>query len=134
MMTMNFLAVLAGAVIFMALGAIWYGPLFAKTWTAALGKTMEEAQAAGGIATAYGVTFVGALVTCFVMALAISGSGAIGAIGGALSGALLALGFVATSSLGSVIFEGRPFTLYLINNGYHLIAYSIVGALLAVWR
>ena len=134
MLELNYFAVGAGAVILMVLGALWYGPLFTKPWLAAMGKSMEEIQAQGGMAAAYGLSFAGALVTSFVMALVISGSGADNVISGALTGALLWLGFVATSSLGSVVFEGRAVTLYMINNGYHLVAYAIVGALLAVWR
>lgn len=134
MMGPNFLAVLVGAIIFMVLGALWYGPLFAKPWMAAMGKTMAEIQAEGGVAKAYALTFVGALITTLVMAMAIGGSGQTDLVGGAVTGAMVWLGFVATSSLGSVLFEGRPMTLYTINNGYHLVAYAIVGALLAAWR
>lgn len=134
MMGPNFLAVLVGAIIFMVLGALWYGPLFAKPWIAAMGKTMAEIQAEGGVAKAYALTFVGALITTLVMAMAIGGSGQMDLVGGAVAGALLWLGFVATSSLGSVVFEGRPVALYAITNGYHLVAYAIVGALLAAWR
>jgi len=43
------------------------------------------------------------------------------------------LGFVAVATLGSVTFEKRPLQLYLINNGYLLLALLIMGAVLAVW-
>ena len=134
MMELNYFAVGAGAVIMMVLGALWYGPLFTKPWLVAMGKSMEEIQAQGGMAGAYAISFAGALAASFVMALVISGSGVDNIIGGALTGALLWLGFVATSSLGSVVFEGRSVTLYMINNGYHLVGYTIVGALMAVWH
>jgi hypothetical protein len=43
------------------------------------------------------------------------------------------LGFVAVATLGSVTFEKRPLNLYLINNGFLLLALLLMGALLAVW-
>jgi hypothetical protein len=43
------------------------------------------------------------------------------------------LGFVAVATLGSVTFEKRPLQLYLINNGYLLLALLIMGTVLAVW-
>jgi hypothetical protein len=43
------------------------------------------------------------------------------------------LGFVAVATLGSVTFEKRPFKLYLINNGFLLLAPLLMGPLLAVW-
>ena len=134
MLELNYFAVGAGTVIMTVLGALWYGPLFTKPWLVAMGKSMEEIQAQGGMAGAYALSFAGALVASFVLALVISGSGVDTIIGGALTGALLCLGFVATSSLGGVLFEGRAVTLYLLSNGYHLVGYAIVGALLAVWR
>ena len=38
----NLLAVLAAAVATMVLGAIWYGPLFGKSWMSAHGYTPEK--------------------------------------------------------------------------------------------
>ena len=35
----NFLAVLVGGVINMAVGFVWYGPLFGKLWLRLIGKT-----------------------------------------------------------------------------------------------
>jgi hypothetical protein len=43
------------------------------------------------------------------------------------------LGFVAVATLGSVTFEKRPLNLYLINNGYLLLALLLMGVVLAVW-
>ena len=42
---MNYLAVLAGAVISLAIGALWYSPpLFGNAWLALIGKTKEQAE------------------------------------------------------------------------------------------
>jgi hypothetical protein len=37
------------------------------------------------------------------------------------------------ATLGSVTFEKRPLNLYLVNNGYLLLALLLMGAVLVVW-
>ena len=131
----NPLAVLVGAVIFMVLGALWYSPmLFANRWMAALGRDPAEMMAQGGMVQAYGLTFVGALISVLALAQVVMWSGASSITDGVVMGLVVAIGFVATASLGGVIFERRPKDVYLINLGYNLVAMMIVGALLAVWR
>ena len=43
------------------------------------------------------------------------------------------LGFVTTVQLTSVLFAKQPLKLYLINTGYQLVCYLVMGAILAVW-
>jgi hypothetical protein len=40
---------------------------------------------------------------------------------------------IAVTSFSAMLYEHRPFTLWLIGNGYQLIALLIMGAILAVW-
>src|SRR5688572_13895867 len=109
----NLLAVLAGAVINMVLGALWYSPmLFAPPWMAAIGKTEEEIQAQGGMAASYAITFVGALISIFTLALIVKWSSAVTVVDGALVGLIVAIGILATHSMQFVVFEGRPRELY----------------------
>ena len=42
--SVNWLAVLVGTVLSMALGALWYGPLFGQYWLKLIGKTEEELE------------------------------------------------------------------------------------------
>ncbi len=131
----SLLAVVAGAVVNMILGALWYSPLlFAKRWMAALGRNSEEMMAQGGMGAAYGVTFVAALISVFVLGLVVTWSGARTVVDGMLVGLLTAVGFLATTNLGTVVFEGRSREIYLINIGYNLVSMMLVGALLAVLR
>ena len=55
------------------------------------------------------------------------------AIDGAIVGIWLWLGFVATTMIGMVLWEGKPFRLYLINAGHVLAGLIVMGAILAVW-
>ena len=39
---LNYLAIILATVVMMALGFLWYGPLFAKQWLAAIGRTEDQ--------------------------------------------------------------------------------------------
>ncbi|MBI3253049.1 MAG: DUF1761 domain-containing protein [Candidatus Omnitrophica bacterium] len=131
-------AVFVAAAVHMAIGFLWYSPIgFAKIWMAAVGKTeadMKEACKRGGLWKTYGIYFSALLLLSTVLAYFIDYTGADSMADGIGVGAWAWLGFVATTSLGGVLFEKRPFRLYLINGGYALVGMVISGAILASWR
>jgi hypothetical protein len=69
-----------------------------------------------------------------VLAYFVRATGARNVFDGLKTGLWACVGFVLTTNLSSVLFESRPLGLYLINNGYHLIGFLLMGALLASWR
>jgi hypothetical protein len=131
----NYLAVLACGIVFMVVGALWYSPLlFAKPWMKAMGKSQEEIQAMQqGVWKSYFVSLIGALVMAFVLAHIIDYVKADTALKGAQTGVWMWIGFVITSSLGGILFEGRPKALYFIYNGYQLVSLVLMGIILALW-
>src|SRR5260221_409395 len=109
----NYLAVLAGAVVSMVIASVWYGPLFGKAWMKEVGmkpqKMTEKMKKA--MMKQYGLMFVGSLVMSYVLAhstifassyMHMDGVGA-----GLMSGFWSWLGFVAPVTLGSVLWEGK---------------------------
>lgn len=129
----NYWAVIVAAISSMVLGYVWYGPLFAKAWMKEIGKTEAEIRK-NAKPSMYGFTFVGALVTAYVLAHFVYYAGATTAANGALTGFWAWLGFVATSMLSIKIFENRSWNLYAINTGYYLVMFIIMGIILAVWQ
>ncbi|SRR3989344_175255 len=136
---MVYLEVLIAAVVSHALGFLWYGPLFGKKWMALMKfteKDMEKAKQKG-MAKTYSMSFVASLVTAAVLAFLvkdfvdITGATPVlwNALGGALVGALIWLGFVATKSLGSVFWEGKSWNLYFLNTAYDLVNLLLMGAI-----
>ena len=133
---MNYLAIIAGVIINQALGAGWYSAL-AKPWMAGVGLTMEDVEAVRGTARQwypYVVAIVSALVFTVGLAVVIQGLGAEGVVDGLILGLLAAIGFIATSYATTYSFEGRSVKIFLINTGYPVISYGIIGVLLAVWQ
>ena len=136
-MKIHYPAVVASAVAYWVLGALWYSPLlFSRPFIALKGWTPEQLAAiqAQSHAGEIGGAFLSSLVLAYALAHFVKFTGAETARTGMLTGFWLWLGFVLTTNLETVLFEGRPLGLYLINNGYHLVGFLGMGALLAVWR
>lgn len=134
--SLNYLAILVAGLVTMVLGAIWYSPpVFGKLWMSLsklTKKDMEEAKKKG-MAPLYVVQLISALVTSYVLAHFIDYLGAITWLDGVVAGFWLWLGFVATVTIGSVLWEGKSFKLYILNNAYNLLSLIIMGAILALW-
>ena len=134
--SLNYLAIIVGVIINQLLGAAWYRT-WGKPWMAAVGITSEDIEEMKGTAqqwSPYVVAIASALIFTFVLALLLQGMDADGVIHGLLLGLLIAVGFIATSYATTYSFEGRSPRLFLINIGYPLISYAVIGILLAVWQ
>lgn len=127
----NFWLVLLGAVIWMALGALWYSPaLFGKAWMELTGAKEEDLK---GNTKAYIGAFIIGLITTFVLALFVYQTDAQTAVEGAGVGFWAWLGFVAAVGFSGVIWEKLPLKLFFIHIVPVLAAFLINGAILAVW-
>jgi len=135
----NWLAVLVCVVFAMALGALWYGPLFGKQWMQMMGFTMESMDAAKkkGMAKSYIFMAIGALVMVFVLDHNLTFGSAYlhitGVSAGLQAGFWNWLGFVAPTTVGMVLWEGKPWKLWCIVAGYYLVSLLVMGVILAVW-
>lgn len=131
----NYVAVVAAAVVSMILGFLWYGPLFGKTWMALMKIKPKDIQAAKkkGMEKTMALGFLTMLIMAYVLAHFVDYAAATTAAAGATVGALAWLGFVATVTAGSVLWEGKPTKLYALNNAYQLVSLAAMGAILAVW-
>jgi surface polysaccharide O-acyltransferase-like enzyme len=137
-MGVNLWSVLVAAVATMILGFLWYSPLlFAKPWTLAMGydpndkAKMEEMRKGAG--KLYGITFLASLLSAFVLAKIIDVTTVSAVLYGMKIGFAVWLGFVTTVQLTATLFTRRPIKLYLIDTGYQLVCYLVMGAILAKW-
>ena len=131
----NYLAVIAAIAVNMIVGAVWYSPLlFARPWMAANGFTEEQIKAQGSATRGYIVSVIASVVIAFAIALFAQAAGAGAAIDGLLLGLAAGMGFVATTSATNYIFESRPLKLYLINAGYPVVSFTLIGLLIGAWQ
>jgi Protein of unknown function (DUF1761) len=132
----NLLAVLVGGVVIFGLGGLWYSPaLFAKKWTALMGKTEAEMKAsAGPTAGMFLGAFVCGLLESWTLAVVIGHFDVVTAAHGALAGALCWLGFAGATSFANALFSMKSKQLWLIDSGYNLVSFALVGLILGVWK
>ena len=90
--SVNWFAVIVSLVANMAVGAIWYGPLFGKPWMEELGLTQKDIES-GNMVKDYGIAILNSFLMAFILANVIAWSGASGVGGGLLAGFLMWLGF-----------------------------------------
>ncbi|HYK08587.1 MAG TPA: DUF1761 domain-containing protein [Candidatus Eisenbacteria bacterium] len=134
---MNYVAIVVAGIFNMALGFLWYGPVFGKMWMEFNGYTkdsMEKAKKDGSMGMKYGMMFVSALVLAYFMNWLVNVTGASNWMTGALIGGMAWLGFTATTQFGNWIFSGKKFGAFLIDTGYFLVSFAVFGALFAVWK
>ena len=134
----NYLAVLVAAVASMAVGFLWYGVLFMEPWRRLMGYTKENMGKMNMSANkAYMLQFVASLVMAYVLAHTLIFANyyldAEGAVAGVMAGFWNWLGFVAPITLGVVLWENKPWKLWLINASNYLVALVVMGVILAVW-
>jgi len=142
MVPVNYLAVIVSAALMMVLGGLWYGPILGKPWMTLMGfdpQKVADMQSKGmsGMWKNYAIMALGALVMSFVLAHAVIFAnaylGMAGVQGGLTTGFMSWIGFVAPVSVGTVLWEGKPWKLWFINTGYYFVGLLIIGALLSVW-
>jgi hypothetical protein len=127
----NYLAVLVAAIVGFGIGGPWYG-FFATPWLAAIGKTEVEVKS-GNSVIAYSGAFAASFMTAYALALFIGVAHANTSLLGALIGLWAWVGFVAAPNLPTYLFSRWPRELFLINNGYHLVTFLIMGMILGAW-
>ena len=127
----GYVAIFVAAIASMVIGYAWYGPLFGKMWMELSGFKKEDAgKMKTSAQTGYIVQYVASLVTAGVIGMLITATGATTLIAALMVGFWGWLGFIATTMLGSVLWEGKPVKLYLLNNGYHLLTAFVMAAIL----
>jgi hypothetical protein len=128
----NLTAVLVAALLSFLIGGLWYSPLmFAKPWMAECG--LSEAQTRGApMGKIFGFAALATLVMSFTLAAFIGAKASLGF--GLFAGAATGIGWVAMSLGVIYLFEQRSLKLWLINSGYQVVSYTVMGGLLGVWK
>jgi len=131
-------AVLVASVATMVIGFLWYSPmLFARPWMRLMGHDPDDkaklAEMQKGAGKLYGITFVATLISAAVLAKIIDLTSVVTVLYGMKVGFGIWLGFVATTQLTGALFTKQPMKLFLINTGYQLVCYMVMGAILAKW-
>jgi len=128
----NWLAAVAGAVLAFVVGSVWYSPvLFSKIWQREVKLTDADIRA-GNMALTFGSAFVLTLVGAIVLAGYLGPEPELG--DAILAGLVVSVGFICTAIGVIYLFERRSMTLFLINAGYQIVTYVMIGLVLGLWK
>ncbi|MBI2688221.1 MAG: DUF1761 domain-containing protein [Acidobacteria bacterium] len=129
---LNYLAIFAAAASNFLVGGLWYSPaLFGKAWQRETGLSDEDLKKRNP-AKVFGPAFLLALLMAFNLA-AFIGPGA--TLGFAVAAPVAAgFGWVALSMGITYLFESRSLRLWLIDAGYHTVAFALMGVILGYWK
>jgi hypothetical protein len=138
-MGVNLWAVLVSALATMVIGFVWYSPLlFANPWMILMGydpndkaKIAELQKSAG---PSYGLALIASVLSAAVLGKLIAVTHITSALYGVKMSLAVWLGFVTTVQLTNALFARQRARLYLINTGYQLVCYVVMGVILATWR
>jgi hypothetical protein len=129
----NYLAVLVATVAAFAVGWAWYGFLFQKQWMSLMGISADSMKSMPLTPTqAMILGFISTLVSVYVLAVFVSAAPSL--TGASILVFWLWLGFVATTQLGSFLWEGRSIKLFLINASQSLVALFVAAIILVLWQ
>ncbi len=128
----NFLAVTVASILAFVVGGLWYSPvMFFKAWLKGAGLTEQDTRQ-GHPARIYGGAFVMTFIAATLLAVVIGHQRSLGA--GLHWGLIVGLGWVATSFGTNYLFERRTLTLWLVNAGYNVLTFVLMGAVIGVWQ
>lgn len=137
-LSINYLAVLVGAVLSMAIGALWYGPLFGKKWLEIVGVNSADLetrkQMQKNAMPLYLVQFVLTLFQVLVLAHLVADTTKVGGLERSL---WIWAAFVIPTLAGTVMWTNEQSKMkwarFLIQGGYQFIIFIIFGLLLQLW-
>lgn len=134
---LNWLAVIVGALIYFALGALWYSPvLLGRQWQRSIGWDPSR-QPPEMKPTTYLLPLVAYLVMAIGVGLlaAASGTDTIGE--GVVLGLVVGIGLSLMHTLVDATFDPNkpePWTWFAINGSYHALGLLIVAIVVAAWQ
>jgi hypothetical protein len=130
----NYLAVVVSAVVYMALGALWYSPaLFGKAWMKGIGKTEAQVRA-DAKPTNYILGLLMSILAAYGIARVMAWRGG-GSVGDGIMIALVAgICFMFAPFVTNDQFEARPGGLTFTNVLYHLVGFVLMGIIIGLWR
>lgn len=131
----NYLAVIAAAMLAFGFGSLWYGVVLAKPWMAAQGFTREELEAdSQSMGKTFGLTFLVYLFLALVMAMLVDLTEPADVNQGLWLGLMAWFGFMVPVNLTSVLYARKGLSLFVIDGVYQMIVALMVAAVVTAWR
>lgn len=133
MWEINLLAVALCAAASMAIGFVWYGPLFGKAWQREWGLS-DEAMKDANMVMIFGGFVALNLFAAYILGHVLATYGHPAVATSAMIGFGVGLGFVATAIGGNYLFARKSLKLFMIDGGYWTVLYTVMGVIFGALR
>jgi hypothetical protein len=134
---LNWLAVIVAAIVYFAVGALWYAPpVFGKVWSAAGGFSLPEPGSRPSPAI-YVTPLVGSILSAIALAMIAKASGTDTFKEGIVLGLVVAIGFAVSIAFVTAQFESskpKPMVWGAVNAGYHVVGNLLAAIIIASWQ
>ncbi|MDP3881268.1 MAG: DUF1761 domain-containing protein [Nanoarchaeota archaeon] len=134
---LNFLSILVAAILGMIIGALWYSPfLFGKMWMRLMKISPKDIRAAKNkeMTSAYIVSFASLFASAFILAVILSLVNITAMLNGILLAMILWLGFMVPLLINTVLWENKPWKLFLLNASHHFTVLIVMSIVLTLWQ
>jgi len=135
--SVNIWAVLVSAIASMAIGSIWYGPLFGRIFMKAMGMESwtpeQQEKMKKAMVLTYISQFVASLVMFYVVGWIMAGLGKASLSGGLLTALIVWIGFIVPVKLGDALWGGKMI-LFWLGIGNMFVTLAAAGAIIGAWR
>lgn len=129
----NYWAVIVAALSSFIVGWMWYGPLFGKAWMRLHNFSKEDVvEGSLSMPVILVINYIATALAALALAMFLGAEANAGF--GIFAGLMIALFWIGTSRLNDVLYERKPWGLFLINVGYYIVIYVIMGALIGAWH
>jgi hypothetical protein len=132
---LNWVAVIVAALVYFALGALWYSPmLFSRAWQRSIG--WDESKTPQASAMTYIVPVIAYLVMAVAVGLLAAATGTDELGEGIVLGLVLGIGLSLAHTFVDASFDPnkpQPWTWFAINGSYHALGLLIVAVIIAIW-
>jgi len=127
--TINYIGVLLSAVGSFAIGFLWFGPIFGKTWMKLMNFSLEQMEEGKkkGMVKPMLLSLISCFVTAFIFFTLAEATFIIGFSEALCLAVLIWLGFSAPIFLNSVLWDGKSWKLFWLNS-LHILATLVLSA------
>lgn len=122
------LPALVAATVAFVIGGLWYGPLFGRTWSRAVG--IDPDQIHPGV---YAVGFACYVLLAFGMSVMVNWIPGESALDGMVVGLVAWMGIALALGINTTLFSARSRTAMVIDGLFQLVALLAVGGILGAW-
>jgi Protein of unknown function (DUF1761) len=129
----SILAIILSGISNTIIGALWYSPLlFSNIWLKGMGKKKEELDMKGAN-LGYLLNILASFISAYVLSIFINAIENVTIFEGALVGFLAGFGIAVCREISPTFFEGRRRILFFISAGYHMVALTVMGIIIAAF-